>query len=75
MDRYFTRKDDGISIQEYLEENKIKWYIVWKFWAAYYLKDDVKLWWESLNRDKMKTLLDKEFEQVFLDKWYHAKKK
>ena len=41
----------------------------------FYLKDDANVWWNSLNHDKMKTLSDEEFEQVFLDKWSHAKKK
>ena len=47
----------------------------------FYLEDDAKVWWNSLNHDKMKTLSDKKtlsdekFEQVFLDKWSHAKKK
>ena len=40
-----------------------------------YLKDDANVWWNSLNYDKMMTLSDEEFEQVFLDKWSHAKKK
>ena len=75
MDRYLTGKYDGISIQEYLEEKKTKWYIVWKIWATCYLKDDVRYWWESFNCYKMKILSDKEFEQVFLDKGSHAKKK
>ena len=70
---YFTRKYDGISIDEYLEEKKITWYIAWRIWEAYYLKGDAKVWRESLNRDKMKTLSDNEFEQVFLDRWSHAK--
>ena len=29
----------------------------------------------ALNHDKLKILLDKEFEHVFLDKWSHAKRK
>ena len=36
----------------------------------FYLKDDANVWWNSLNHDKMKTLSNEEYEQVFLDKWF-----
>ena len=41
----------------------------------WFLGDDVVIWWESLNHDKLKTLSDDEFEQVFLENWSHSKKK
>ena len=41
----------------------------------WFLDDDAMVWWESLDYDQLQTLLDEEFEQVFLDKWSHAKKK
>jgi hypothetical protein len=43
--------------------------------VSLHLQDDAKVWWNFLNHDKMKTLSNEEFEQVFLDKWSHAKKK
>ena len=46
-----------------------------EIWWAYIWKVMLKVWRNSLNRDKMKTISDEEFEQVFLDKWSHAKKK
>jgi hypothetical protein len=39
------------------------------------LKDDVEVWWKSLNHVKLKTLSNEEFEQVIFDKWSNAKKK
>ena len=75
MGLHFTGSDNGISIEEYLEERKSRWKTSWWDWVNFYLKDDANVWWNSLNHDKMKTLLDEEFEQVFLDKWSHAKKK
>ena len=71
----FTGNDNGISIEEYLEEIKSRWKTSWRDWVDFYLKDDANVWWNSLNHDKMKTLLDEEFEQVFLDNWSHSKKK
>ena len=75
MDFSFTRNDDGMSIEEYLEEWSSKWKTSWCNWVSLYLQDDARVWWDSLNHDKMETLSDEEFEQVFLEKWNHAKKK
>ena len=75
MGLQFTINDDGKSIEEYLEETKSSWKTSWRNFVNCYLKDDANLWLNSLNYDKMMTLSDDEFEQVFLDKWSHAKKK
>ena len=72
---YVTGNDNGISIEEYLEGRKSRWKTSWRNLVSLYLQNDAYIWWKSLNHDKMKTLLDEEFEQVFLDKWSHAKKK
>ena len=71
----FIQNDNVISIEEYLEEMKSRWKTSWRYWVNFYLKDDANVWWNSFNHDKMKTLSNEEFEQVFLDKWSHAKKK
>ena len=41
----------------------------------WFLDDDATMWWDSVDLDQLKTLSDELFEQVFLDKWFHAKKK
>ena len=51
----------------------ILYYLI--LWIDAYFRDDAKVWWCSLDSRKMDALSDEEFEQVFLDKWSHAKNK
>jgi hypothetical protein len=39
------------------------------------LKEDVGTWWKSLDQVKMRGISDEEFENVFLEKRFHAKSK
>ena len=66
--KYFTWNDDGMSIEEYLEERRSKWKTSWQNRVSLYLQDDVEVWWNSLNHEKMETLSDDEFEQVYFRK-------
>ena len=72
---YLTGNNDGSSIEECIKKCKPQWENSWRLWIDTYFKDDAKVWWCSLDSRKMKALSDEEFEQVFLDKWSHAKNK
>ena len=54
---------------------KSQWENSWRLWIDAYFKHDVKVWWCSLDSRKIKALSNEDFEQVFLDKWSHAKNK
>jgi hypothetical protein len=71
----FLGKIDGPTIEEYITYWKKRCSYVWILCLSTYLVDTTAIWCESLNHDKLKTLSNDEFEQVFLDKWSHAKKK
>jgi len=73
--RYFTGNDDGVSIEEYIKHIKLQWEEQWRTWVIWNLQDKASIWWHLLNHDKMKTLSDEKFEQVFLDRWSRARKK
>jgi hypothetical protein len=74
---YFTGKDDGPSIEEYIKWKKIGNPITWKIRLAYSLMDDACIWWDSygLNCEEMMALSDEAFEKLFLEKWSHTKSK
>jgi hypothetical protein len=72
---YFTGKDDGPSIEEYIKEMKIIMGKVMEILGRLEFKGDAAIWWNFLNYDKMKALSDEEYEKVFLDKWSHVVKK
>ena len=72
---YFTEKDDDNSIEEYLAKGKCFYENSWRYGIHLNLLVDAYKRWRPLNHDRRKTLLDQEFEQVFLDKWDHAMKK
>jgi hypothetical protein len=47
----------------------------WKIWLLVNSIRDVAIWWKLLTHDKMKALPDKEYENVFLDRWSHVGKR
>jgi hypothetical protein len=47
----------------------------WKFLLPYGFKEDVAIWWQSLDFAKMMALFDDAYEKLLLDKWSHAKSK
>ena len=62
----FIGNDDGRSIEEFLEEIKSKWKTSWRNLVSLYLQDDAKVWWNSLNHDKIKELSNESFEKFVL---------
>jgi hypothetical protein len=71
---FFTGKDDGPSIEEFIKDRKSSKKENWKDLVVCKLQGDATIWWKSLNYNKMMALSDEEFEKLFLDKWSHAKK-
>ena len=51
---------------------------MWAYWMRKHLVVNASIWWTSISNEeynRLITLPDEELEQVFLDKWSHAKKK
>lgn len=71
---YFTGKYNGPTIEEYIKEQNSLWATHWKFWAMSNFKDEATTWWELLNKKKCSNLLDEEFVNFLLEKWYNARK-
>jgi len=71
----FTRKVEDISIEEYIHLRKSTWKENWRAMSHYGFKQDVAMWLELLNHDKMKALTNEAYEQVFLYRWSQAMKK
>ena len=71
---YFTGKDNGITIEEYIKQKKFVWYKSWKWWVVQNFRDEATTWWELLNQKKCYNLPDEEFEKLLLDTWSHARK-
>jgi hypothetical protein len=72
---YFTGKDDGPSIEEFLNIGSHSWKEHWKVFLNLSLQGDAHIWWNSLSFRKMMALSDEEFEKFLLEKWSHAKGK
>jgi hypothetical protein len=64
---YFTRKNDGSSIEEFIKERKSTWKEHWKAFLSLNVQGDAAIWWRSLDYSKMMALPDEEFEKVLLD--------
>ena len=64
---YFTRKDDGPTIEEFIQRTKSNFGICWKSTARLNLTDEADRWWRSLGIKQFNALLDKEFEKFLLD--------
>lgn len=71
---YFTTKDNGPTIEEFIEKQKSLREKRWKTFIWLGLRDEVAIWWSSLDETKLYKLSDEEFEKVLLDKWSHARK-
>ena len=76
IDMYFTRKLDGPSIEKYIAHYKLVYPQWWRLKVKDCLNESAKTEWRnSVNHDKVYILQDEEFEQLFLEKWSHAKNK
>lgn len=71
---YFTGRDNGSTIEEYIKERKSLREKHWKFWAVANFEDEAATWWELLNKMKCSNLPNEEFEKFILDRWSHARK-
>ena len=66
---YFTGKDDGPSIENFIKEEKLAWKKNWRGLVSLHLQDDAFIWWAPLKYSKTMALSDEEFEKMFLDRW------
>ena len=72
----FTGKDDGPTIEEFIQRSKSTHGKYWRIPIVCSMRDEAKKWWLSLDHhQKMTNISDAEFEKLFLDKWSRAKKK
>ena len=70
---YFTRKCDGPSIEEYIVYDKKKYSYLWQSIIYYNLRDEAKIWGEcNVLNEKMHSLSQEEYENIFLGKWSHT---
>jgi hypothetical protein len=61
---YFTGKDDGPSIEEFIKSTSQVWKEKWKFLVPFSFKEDASIWWKSLDFAKMMALSDEAFEKI-----------
>ena len=73
-DLYFTGKDDGPTIEEFIQRIKSEYGICWKGMVRLNLTEEADRWWRSLGIKQLDDLSDKEFEKLLLDRWSHARK-
>jgi len=72
---YFTGKDNGPTIGEFIQRLKSKYGICWKTVVWFNLTEEADKWYSSLDYQQLIKLSDKEFEKLLLDKWSRAKEK
>jgi len=72
---YFTGKDNGPTIEEFIQRINSKYGICWKAIVRLNLTEEANRWWKSLGIKQLDDLSDKEFEKLFMDKWSCARKK
>ena len=71
----FTGKDNGPTIEEYIEKTKSVWAKNWKDSVWLNFKDEVHKWYFSLDDKQLSKLSDAKFERVLLAKWSQIRKK
>jgi len=72
---HFIGKDDGPTIEEFIQRLKSKYWICWKTTVRVHLTEEADRWYSSLDYKQLLKLSDAEFEKVLLDKWSQARKK
>ena len=73
--QYFTGKDNGLTIEEYIKQQKSAWEKNWRDSVWFGFKYEAYKWYFSLDDKQLTKLSDAEFEKVLLDKWSRARKK
>jgi hypothetical protein len=69
---HFTRKDDGLSIEEYIQFCKSVWKERWKYCLHYSFKDDSRIRWQSFNFCELMALSNEVYEKLVIDQWSHT---
>ena len=75
MTLYFTGKDDGPTIDEFIQRYKSTYGTYWKLPTLFNMRDEAQKWNSSLEYQQLIKLSDAEFEKIFLDKWSRARKR
>jgi hypothetical protein len=70
---FFTRRDDGPSIEEFIQSHKSLWKEKWKSFVDWGFKDDAQIWWQPFEFLEWMSLYEEALENILLDKWYHTK--
>ncbi len=63
----FTGKDNGPTIEEFIDGQKWLWPKHWKGCVWRGLQDEAAIWWSSLDNKKLVNLPNEEFEKSILD--------
>jgi hypothetical protein len=65
---YFNGKDDGLSIEEYIQNYKSTWKERWKFCVQCGFKNNACIRWQSFDYCELMTLCDEALEKIILEK-------
>jgi hypothetical protein len=66
---HFNGRDEVPSIEEYVKNIKSSCGLLWQVGIWINLRDDASKWWNEVKYDEIFELSDKEYENLFLDKW------
>lgn len=70
---YFIGKDDGPSVEEYINHLKKQMEITWGHHLYEYPTNDVGIWWDSygLQNEEIKAHSNEEYVKFILERWFH----
>jgi len=72
--KYFTGKNDWSSIENFIAYHKLDFSGCWKDKIGYYFKNEVAIWWKSLDSEILKLCSADKIEELLLDEWSHSRK-
>jgi hypothetical protein len=72
---FFTGRDDGPSIEEFIQSHNSLWKGQEKSFVDCGFKGDALIWWKSFHHSEWMSLFEESLEKSLLDKWYHTKSK
>jgi hypothetical protein len=70
---FFTGRDGGPSIEEFIQSHKSLWKEKWKSFVDWGFKDDALIWWQSFDYYERMSFSEETLEILLLDKWSHMK--